>query len=163
MAVYLYMPSSSNKHNPYYCEECVSRGCSCNYHHANLKDFQPPLESGEIPEGIEGKDWKWVEREATEHSAAISKEDGLFVYLDENGREYPCCEYMYDEEGFDTEYSDSFLKFLVDNELEKFKTVNSVHVDMQEHFNVAVDTVIKELKIEDEEVHLMVKRIKSLY
>lgn len=93
MAVWIYMPGNGN----YYCNDCVSRGCSCNYH------YNKPDTDGhrDIPKGIEGKDWKWVEQEATKEEKAIVKADGLFVYIDEEGREYPCCEYDYDEDGFD--------------------------------------------------------------
>ena len=30
IATWLYMPSSSSKENPFYCDDCVPRGCSCN-------------------------------------------------------------------------------------------------------------------------------------
>lgn len=102
-AVYWYMPSYEDKSNPYYCETCVHRGCSCNYHHSNPNDYSPPLEEGEIPNGIEGVDWKWIIKEETEDCRAITIEDGYFVYLNKNGQEYPCCEYMYSVEGFDIE------------------------------------------------------------
>ena len=105
MAVYFYAPSYEGKKNndSYYCENCVNRGCSCNYHHSNPNDFSPPLDEGEIPEGIEGKDWKWVEKQETETESATTKKDGLWIDLDEKGREYPCCEFMYDSSGFDKE------------------------------------------------------------
>lgn len=97
IAVWVYMPSSKDG---YYCEDCVPRGCSCNYHHANPNDFHPPLEEGEVPVGIEGVNWKWVEKPETDKERATTKEEGLFVYLDEEGREEPCCEFMYNKDGF---------------------------------------------------------------
>ena len=30
IATWLYMPCSSSKENPFYCDDCVHRGCSCN-------------------------------------------------------------------------------------------------------------------------------------
>lgn len=98
MAVWVYMPSSKNG---YYCDDCVPRGCGCTYHHTKPDDFHPPLDEGEKPEGIEGVDWKWVEKPKTEKMNAITKEDGLFVYLDDKGREDVCCEFEYSENGFD--------------------------------------------------------------
>lgn len=62
-AVWMYMPGHGND-NDYWCDECVSRGCSC-----NLND------DGTMP-------------------------------LDESGKEYPCCEYDYSEEGYEDEYED---------------------------------------------------------
>lgn len=87
MAVWLYMPGYSKGGNPFSCDDCIisegnKNGCSCNWSY------------GDLPEGIEGKDWRWVEGED------IPKETH-FIYLDERGRPFPCCEYEYDEEGFD--------------------------------------------------------------
>lgn len=31
MAVWYYMPWSLRKDNSYYCDNCISRGCSCNF------------------------------------------------------------------------------------------------------------------------------------
>jgi hypothetical protein len=42
-------------------------------------------------DGIEGKDWKWLDEN-------IDWRD-----LDDKCREYPCCEYMYSEDGWDKE------------------------------------------------------------
>lgn len=103
IATYYYAPSYEGKKEEqnYYCEDCVPRGCGCNYHHSKPEDFHPPLDEGEKPEGIEGKDWKWVEIPEREGVAATTKEDGLFVYLDVKGREYPCCEFMWSEDGWE--------------------------------------------------------------
>lgn len=56
IAVWNYLPGKSDR---YYCDEHVSRGCSCN--------IDPNT-------GIEDKD--------------------------EKGRFFPCCEYIYDDRGF---------------------------------------------------------------
>lgn len=92
MATYYYMPSYKGKEEDenYFCEQCVPRGCSCT-------SYQKDDES---PRGVEGKDWKWIERPATKNSEAISKKDGLWTELDEQGREYVCCEFMWDKNGF---------------------------------------------------------------
>jgi len=75
-AVYIYLPSSDMV-NPFFCKNCVSRGCSCNYNYLPQKS----------PDGKEGIDFQWID-------------DKTWEYLD-NGKQYPCCEYFFDEEGFD--------------------------------------------------------------
>jgi hypothetical protein len=44
--------------------------------------------SWQKPEGVEGIDWKRYGK-------------NQWYYIDEKGRPYPCCEYDYDEKGFD--------------------------------------------------------------
>ena len=98
MATYLYMPGFGNKANPYVCDDCISSpddiGCSCNFHYATG-------EYAEQPEGVEGKDWRWVVHEGNDHMVKITKEDGIWVNLDDRGRPYACAEYDYSEEGYD--------------------------------------------------------------
>ena len=96
-AVWLYMPSS-NIENPFYCDDCVvspedKYGCSCNWNYAKEQEGLPT----DLPEGIEEKDWRWVENE----EMGITKNDGYWVYLDKQGRPSPCVEYDYSEDGFD--------------------------------------------------------------
>ena len=87
MAVWLYAPGFSSDSNPFFCDDCISskddKGCSCNHNYA----FG---EVAELPEGVEGKDWKWV-----------NQERGIWQGLDERGRPFPCVEYDWDDEGFD--------------------------------------------------------------
>lgn len=102
MAVWLYMPGYSGGGNPFSCDECVvspedKNGCSCNWNYAKPQDGLPT----DLPEGIEGKDWRWVVSEEDEGMGMITKEDGYWIDLDEKGRPYPCAEYEYSEEGFD--------------------------------------------------------------
>lgn len=98
IAVYCYMPASERDFNPYVCDDCItsadSEGCSCNWHYSNINAYHPPLDNPELPEGEEGKDWCWVPSQ---------KENGGWQYIDEKGRPYPCCEYDFDEEGYDVE------------------------------------------------------------
>ena len=101
VAVWLYMPGYGDGSNPYICDDCVSSpediGCSCNWHYGKPQEGLPTDE----PDGIEGKDWRWVEYEGDEYVDKITKEeDGYWQYLDERGRPYPCAEYDYDEEGY---------------------------------------------------------------
>ena len=91
VAVWCYMPGYSGGGNPNSCDDCVNRGCDCNHNYVDVNAYHPALEDPYLPEGEEGKDWKWIEKGVE------------WTYLDEKGREYPCCEYMYSEEGWDKE------------------------------------------------------------
>lgn len=108
MAVWYYMPSTdSNNFNPYSCDDCIStpesQPCSCNYNYTKGEFAE------ELPKGVEGKDWRWVTHPGSEHMGQITKEEGIFINLDEKGRPYPCCEYDYDEEGYDIEPDPTLL------------------------------------------------------
>ena len=91
VAVWYYMPGYSNNSNPYHCDDCISRGCECNHRYCDVNTYHPPLDSPDMPDGEEGKDWKWIE---------VGK---IWTHIDEKGREYPCVEHMYDEEGYERE------------------------------------------------------------
>ena len=102
MAVWSYMPGYSDNSSPYSCDDCVipkddKIGCSCNWNYAKEQEGLPL----DLPEGIEGKDWIWLEHDGDEYINKISKEEGYWQYIDEFGRPYPCAEYFYDEDGFE--------------------------------------------------------------
>lgn len=100
IAIWLYMPGAASEH-PFYCDDCVDRGCDCEWNAVSKDSYGPtPLEEDYLPKGIEGVDWKWVIRPATEKMSEI-KIGEYWTSIDKKGREYPCCEYMYDEKGFD--------------------------------------------------------------
>ena len=84
-AVWCYLPGYSSGSSPYFCDECVHRGCSCNHRYVKDKLFK----EGDIPEGEEGKDWIWVE------------EGSVWTSIDDKGREWPCAEYDYDPDGYE--------------------------------------------------------------
>jgi hypothetical protein len=89
VAVWLYLPGFKNGNN-YCCENCVPRGCECNHYHINMNS-----EFNHIPEekdGIENIDWKWLNTEKT-----------WWTHLDDNGLEFPCCEFIHDTDGFENE------------------------------------------------------------
>ena len=94
-AIWEYAPGFSSKSNPYFCDDCVHRGCSCN------EEWDDPEHDMAIADTIkwyeeQGMKWKW-------------KEEGVStVHVDELGRELPCCEYDYDEEG--CEVIDKYLE-----------------------------------------------------
>ena len=71
---------------PYFCDDCVPRGCSCNHEMTpEHKDAVfDGLNVGRKPEG----NYKFVA-------------ENVWVHLDEKGREEPCCEYSYDKEGWE--------------------------------------------------------------
>jgi hypothetical protein len=89
-ATWLYMPGF-REGSPFFCDSCVHRGCSCNHRCIDINAYHPPLDNPDIPEGVEGVDWKWVEL------------DKVWCTIDDQGREWPCCEYEYDNEGFEIE------------------------------------------------------------
>jgi hypothetical protein len=93
-AVWTYGPGYSNGFSSEFCDDCVPRGCSCNYRYIDVNAYHPPLGEPDLPEdeGEEGKDWKWVDEEKTH-----------WCRIDEHGREYPCAEFWYDEDGWETE------------------------------------------------------------
>ena len=78
--VWFYAPVTDIKRNPYYCDDCVPRGCSCNHYHVDENVYSE-----------EDQPIKWIE------------EDKVWCSVDEQGREYPCCEYWYEEEGWEVE------------------------------------------------------------
>lgn len=90
LAVYFYMPSYEGKKEEenYFCENCVPRGCSCEWNY--VKEFGPPPS---------GRLWKWVTISPGGRYEAV-KEGEVWVEIDEKGREYPCCEFDYDPEGY---------------------------------------------------------------
>jgi len=86
IATWLYMPGSDLQDDAK-CDDCVPRGCTCNTFPTIYEDAEDKYEIS--PKGIEGKDWEWVEK------------DEYFRDLDGEGRELPCCEWWYNEEGWD--------------------------------------------------------------
>lgn len=90
-SVWVYLPGYSSGESPFHCEDCVPRGCSCNHRYVDVNAYHPPLDEPDIPDGVEGIDWKWVD---------LGK---IWCYIDELGREYPCVEYDYEPEGFEEE------------------------------------------------------------
>ena len=76
-AKWIYMPGYIDGGNPYSCDNCVHRGCSCNYNYNTLPD-------------TEDYPFKWID-------------DKTWVSVDEQGREYPCAEYCWSEDGFEAD------------------------------------------------------------
>ena len=76
IAVWMYMPSNETRkeHERYFCDNCISRGCSCNWLSDN--ECSPIIDD-------DGETFKEAK--------------------DEQGRLLPCCEYDYCEKGYDYE------------------------------------------------------------
>ena len=100
IAVWDYLPGYSNGGNSYSCEDCVPRGCSCNWIPTKTKSSK--FKDGALkPEGIENLDWKYVDFVKAKEEGFEMKQNEYFVYLDSQQRENPCGEYWYDKDGFD--------------------------------------------------------------
>jgi len=91
LAVWVYMPGFSSGDRPYFCDDCVPRGCECNHNYCDIESYHPAIEKPFTPDGEEGVNWKWLD------------ENLVWVYLDEKQREYPCAEYDFDPDGFERE------------------------------------------------------------
>jgi len=94
IATWCYMPGYLGGGNPYHCDECVARGCECNHYSTDGADYSPP---GDVPaEGVlptkEDEPIKWISK-------------NTWTHVDDKGREYPCCEHMYEEAGWDKDNS----------------------------------------------------------
>lgn len=74
VAVWDYMPGYSKGGNSYGCDDCVPRGCDCNHRYDEPEEENYPI--------------KWID-------------DKTWCCVDEQGREYPCVEYWYSEEGWE--------------------------------------------------------------
>jgi hypothetical protein len=91
LATWVYMTGYSNGDSPYHCDDCVPRGCDCNHRYCDVASYHPPLRKPDLPEGVEGVDWKWITK------------DVIWTKLDEKGREYPCAEFDWDPDGYERE------------------------------------------------------------
>ena len=110
-SVYWYAPGyvGKSEEQSYFCEDCVPRGCSCNWEHMD-EDWaeKPPTD---------GSKWKWVILEGKD-GYVETKEGEMWTHLDEKGREYPCCEFWYEEKGCETPETITLYCSVTDNELD---------------------------------------------
>lgn len=89
VAVWCYIPGYLEGDNPYSCDDCVPRGCSCNHYYTNPEAYHPPEGTGIHPTK-EDEPIQWVDK-------------NTWCHVDDKGREFPCVEYDYDENGYETE------------------------------------------------------------
>lgn len=80
VATWIYAPKTDDGINPYYCEDCVPRGCMCNDY-----DIEDGWEPSPSEENIT---WEWKEK------------GKIWSPIDGNGLQYPCCEFLNEEDGF---------------------------------------------------------------
>ncbi len=97
LATWVYMPGYSADSNDYHCDDCVPRGCSCNWEGIKDYDGEPNL-----PIGIENKDWKWITPEDWKEAGLDGPivEKHYWIEL-EDGKAYPCCEFNHSKDGWD--------------------------------------------------------------
>ena len=88
ISLWCYMPGYISGDNPYSCDDCVPRGCSCNHRFIDEEYFDEYFD--DLPEGEENKDWVWIK-------------EGVWTYIDEEGKQYPCSEYDYSDDGYERE------------------------------------------------------------
>lgn len=98
LAVWVYMPGLSGGERPFFCDECVPRGCDCNHIYCKIDAYHPPLDEPHLPVGVENIDWKWIEKDVS------------WTALDDEQRELPCSEYDYDPQGFEREINPHFYE-----------------------------------------------------
>jgi len=104
-AKWCYDPGYSSGCSPYFCDDHVHRGCSCNTY--SIKE-----EYRDLPKKteIEGVDWEWLKVDDQNSDYEIKVEKTYWRYIDEKGRPYPCCEYTSEEKGFVTEEYEQWLE-----------------------------------------------------
>lgn len=100
LAVWSYLPKDY-----FYCDDCIISsddkvGCSCNWKYINTDGK---------PDGIEGKDWIWVIYDGDDYLRPITRDDKIWVNIDDNGRPLPCVEYDYDVDGYE---EPTFVEFM---------------------------------------------------
>lgn len=105
VAQWVYMPGYSGGGNPYRCDDCVGRGCSCNTH--STKETYRDLPDDDE---VEGKDWEWIDVDDKYVDFKVTKPKTYWRRIDEKGRPYPCCEYSYEENGFYTQEYETHLE-----------------------------------------------------
>jgi hypothetical protein len=131
IAVWYYAPDNTKDHkdNSYYCDDCISRGCSCNI---------DPNTKEEIK--------------------------------DEQGRLFPCCEYIYNKYGFNQEMKiqDRYGTELIvgdfvsvyQNEKEIIDKAKVIYISGQDHIYLHYDK--KHYNEEEFEIHNGYELIKHL-
>lgn len=126
LAQWVYMPSGEDR---YWCDHCISSpeddGCSCNWRYLDINAYHPPLDNPEYPEGVEGVDWKWVNGQESA---------GAWQSIDKKGRPYPCCEFDFEEEGFDIQKK-IFLNSNQKQIVNSFETNEKYFISCKIHFS----------------------------
>lgn len=103
LATWCYMPCSTG--NPYYCDSCVPRGCSCSIVSFSMEAYLgvKPAGSGILEELIERKAKFRVNDSMIGGEESHYLSHKYIVELDNEGREEPCVEFWYSEAGWEKE------------------------------------------------------------
>jgi len=92
-ADWMYMPSEREFSNPFYCNDCVPRGCSCNYEQVSMTvngtEYLSPPDIKSILY-IDGMDTD----EKLSYYVWLNNDHTWWEPVDHLGRSYPCCEFM---------------------------------------------------------------------
>lgn len=89
IATWCYIPGGL-KNGDFYCDDCVPRGCSCNQYHINEFNDEDDLENKIY--------WN---SDLTEFTKEKTLKSIYYEPVDKQGRQYPCCEFDYNEDGYD--------------------------------------------------------------
>jgi len=127
LATWIYMPGYSNSikyEEDCHCDDCVPRGCSCNNEILNgelsKEEIQKQIKEL-LKQNIKIKNYGSKIHEVGKELEIITDKNLIkilffnltteqllhfeIIFLDEKGREYPCCEYFYEESGLEREIS----------------------------------------------------------
>lgn len=103
-AVWLYMPNGN-----FYCAEHVPRGCTCNVCDIEF-DGEPKSDSNLLWWSKNDYEENMYQNNLDNFATKERQVDSFYYeYLDEKGRREPCCEFEYDEDGFEIEETQYYL------------------------------------------------------
>lgn len=105
LAVWTYMPASD--YYGHYCDDCVPRGCTCNWAYSINEEHPELIELPPVDDPLWSNTWKWLDEAR-----------GCWCHIDEKGREYPCCEYWSDKDGY--EFDEEYQKYFESKNIEYF-------------------------------------------
>lgn len=107
IATWFYIPSGNGRR--FYCDEHVPRGCTCNVD--NIQDFGEPTNDKNVIWWSKNSYENFLKQETDptkiEEYTTKTRQSDSFYYeqVDEKGRRLPCCEFDYDENGYEIEDS----------------------------------------------------------
>lgn len=90
-SVWCYMPGVSSGDSPYFCDDCVPRGCDCNHVYCGSVESSIPNPK------TENIEWKWIEK------------GKVWTHIDGKMREYPCAEFSWDSDGYERDINPHVL------------------------------------------------------
>ncbi len=91
-ATWCYMPGTDDGNNCF-CDDCVPRGCTCNIN--RITDAE------RFGDDLSKNNCLFYDKNMENPFNNKLSDSVYYEILDVNGRRVPCCEYMYDENGFE--------------------------------------------------------------